>query len=116
MTITVEAYTGTHTVSTTEWSMTTNTAGPDVCTAPGVFQAYFDLSAMAAGDIFQFALYEKVITGGTQREVIKVTFSDAQSPANGVTPAFMLGVGWDMTLLKISSTDRSISWRISQVA
>jgi hypothetical protein len=117
MTITISAYSGTHTVQTTEWSMTTDTSGPDVCTDVGIFQAYLDLTALDSGDVFQFTLYETVApSGGTQRAVVQVLFSNAQTVPDGVTPAFTLGVGWDMTLKKISGTDRSIPWRITQVA
>lgn len=116
MTITVEAYTGTETVSTTEWSMTTDTSGPDVDTNPGIYQAFVDLNAVAAGDVFQFLTYEKTRTGDTQRRVYSAQFANAQADPVWVSPTLILGVGWDMTLLKISGTDRTINWRISKVA
>jgi len=68
MTIT-EYASGTETVSTSEWSLTTDTAGPDTQTDDGEYQFFFDVSALAKGDVFQFAVYEKVISGGTQRKV-----------------------------------------------
>ena len=33
-----------------------------------------------------------------------------------VSPTLVLGVGWDMTLIKVSGTDRAIVWRIAKVA
>jgi hypothetical protein len=33
-----------------------------------------------------------------------------------VSPTLVLGIGWDMTLKKISGTDRVINWRISNIA
>lgn len=116
MTITVEAYTGTETVSTTEHSMTTDTSGPDVDTNAGIYQAFIDLNALAAGDIFTFAVYEKVRTGDTQRKVFTASFAHAQATPVWASPTLILGVGWDMTLLKASGTDRAINWRISKVA
>lgn len=116
MAITVESFTGSEAVSTTEWSMTTDTAGPDVDTTEGVFQAFLDLNALAVGDVFEFTVYEKVRTGDTQRVVYSAQFANAQSQPVWVSPTLILGVGWDMTLLKISGTDRTINWRISQVA
>jgi hypothetical protein len=117
MTITVEAFTGSAvTIGTTENSMTTNTAGPDVDTTSGIFQAFVDLNALAAGDAFQFKVYEKTITGGTQRAVYTAQFGNAQNDAIWVSPTLILGVGWDMTLKKLSGTDRAITWRISKVA
>lgn len=117
MTITVEAFTGSAvTIGATENSMTTNTAGPDVETSSGIFQAFVDLNALAAGDVFEFKVYEKTITGGTQRAVYSASFANAQGSLIFASPALILGIGWDMTLKKISGTDRAITWRISKVA
>ena len=116
MTITVQAYTGTETVSTTEWSLTTDTSGPDADTNAGLYQAFVDLNALAIGDEFEFKAYEKVRTGDTQRAVYSVRFAHAQGTPVWASPALILGVGWDMTLKKISGTDRAINWRISKVA
>jgi hypothetical protein len=117
MTITLSAYSGTETVSTTEHSMTTDSAGPDADTTAGVYQAFIDFNAVAAGDEFQFAVYEKVLdASATQRQVFKATVANAQSSPAYVSSTFVLGIGWDMTLLKIGGTDRSITWRIAKVA
>lgn len=116
MAVTVEAFAGTESVSTTEHSMTTDTSGPDVDTTEGVFQAFIDLNAMAADDEFEFKVYEKCRTGDTQRLVYRALFVDAQPTPIWVSPAIVLGVGWDMTLEKIAGTDRTINWRISQVS
>jgi hypothetical protein len=78
MTITVEAYTGTETVSTTEWSLTTDSSGPDVTTTAGVYQAFIDLNALAAYDVYQLKVYEKTRTGDTQRVVYSTYFEGAQ--------------------------------------
>lgn len=115
MTITVEAFTGTETVGTTEHSMTTDTAGPDADTTVGVFQAFIDLDAVAGGDEFEFKAYEKVRTGDTQRLVYSAAFQGAQGTPVWVSPTLILGVGWDMTLKKIAGTDRAINWRISSI-
>lgn len=117
MTITVAAFEGSETISTTEHSLTTDTAGPDTDTTAGVFQAFLDLNALAAGDEFLFRVYETVATtGGTQRVVYSATFAGAQSTPIWVSPSLILGVGWDMTLDKIAGTDRAIVWRIAEVA
>jgi hypothetical protein len=116
MAVTVEAFTGTETVSTTEHSMTTDTAGPDADTTAGVFQAFLDLNALAAGDTFEFKAYEKVRAGDTQRSIYSARFTAAQGTPVWVSPSLMLGVGWDMTLKKIAGTDRAINWRISRAS
>ena len=111
-----EAFSGSETVSTTEHSLTTDTAGPDVETSDGVFQCFLDLSALAAGDVFVFKVYEKVIAASTQRLAYSVTFNGAQGAPNWVSPSLILLHGWDMTLDKISGTDRNIDWSIRKVA
>jgi hypothetical protein len=116
MAITIDAYTGTETVSTTEWSMTTDTAGPDADTTDGIYQAFVDLNALAAGDIYEFKAYEKVLSSSTQRLVYSARFADVQTHPVWASPTLVLGHGWDMTLKKISGTDRAIDWRISKVA
>jgi hypothetical protein len=116
VTITIEAFAGSETVGTTQHSLTTDTAGPDADTTPGVFQPFLDLNALAAGDSFRFAAYEKCRTGDTQRLLYSAEFTGAQSSPLWAGPSLLLGVGWDMTLTKIAGTDRTINWRISQVA
>lgn len=113
MAVTV-AFSGSETVSTTEWSLTTDTSGPDVDTTAGCFQAFLDLSALAAGDRFEFRIYEKVLSGGTQRVAMLATFQHAQGTDGAVwiSPSFLLLNGWDMTLKKAAGTDRNIDWSI----
>lgn len=111
-----EIDTGSETVSTTEWSMTTDSSGPDADTTDGVFQAFVDVSAIANGDVFQFRVYEKDTSSGTQRVVFETVFAHAQLQPLFVTPALLLMHGWDMTLKKISGTDRAITWSIRQVS
>lgn len=103
-----ELYAVTETVSTTEWSFTTDTAGPDADTTDGHIQGFFDLNALAAGDEFQFKVYEKIASGGTQRLVYQATLVGVQAEPLFVTPMLVLMHGWDMTWKKISGTDRSI--------
>ena len=111
-----EAFSGTETVGTTEHSLTTDTAGPDVETSDGIFQVFLDLNALAAGDVFEFRVYEKVLSSSTQRLVFSARFADAQGAPIWVSPSLMLLHGWDMTLDKISGTDRAIDWSIQKVA
>jgi len=111
-----EAFAGTETVSTTEWSMTTDTAGPDVETSDGVFQAFIDLNALATGDEFQIKVYEKCQSSDTQRLVLQSNLVGPQSPPIWVSPALVLMQGWDFTLKKIAGTDRTITWSIRKIA
>lgn len=107
-----EAFTGTETVGTTEHSMTTDTAGPDTETSDGYFHAVIDFTNMAAGDVFEWRLYEKVTSGASQVLSVVARFADAQGAPLWFSPPLPLLHGWDMTLKKISGTDRSITWSI----
>ena len=107
---------GTETVGTTEWSLTTDTAGPDAEATACYMQAFIDLNALAAGDVFEMKIYEKIQSGGTQRVVATATFANVQSDPIYVHPALHLVYGWDVTLKKLSGTDRSISWSLRKTA
>lgn len=115
MTITVEAYTGTESVSTTEHSLTTDTAGPDADTTAGIYQAFVDLSNMASGDGYRLRCYEKCRTGDTQRLVFQQDFDGVQATPLAATPTLVLGIGWDFTLTRLAGTNRTINWRISAI-
>lgn len=108
-----EAFTGTETISTTEWSLTTDTAGPDAETSDGTFCVVLDTSAIAAGDVFELRFYEKARSGDTQR----LMWSATLGVGPGHVSPWMPGMhGWDFTLVKISGTDRAILWSIRKYA
>lgn len=111
-----EAFTGTETVSTTEWSLTTDTAGPDTQTDDGVYQVWIDFNALAVGDVYQIRVYEKVLSSSTQRVVAEWHIQGPLAEPNWVSPTLIMLHGWDVTLDKISGTDRSIDWSIRKVA
>jgi hypothetical protein len=112
MAISVTNFTGTESITTTEHSMTTDTAGPDTDTTVGCFQACIDLSALLASDVFEFRVYEKARAADTQRLAFYASFSNAQATPLWFSPTLILGAGWDMTLKKVSGTDRTITWSI----
>jgi hypothetical protein len=70
---------------------------------------------MAKGDEYKWRVYEKPSTGAGQRQILSGTVSDAQSEAI-VIPHLMLGIGWNMTLQRISATNRAWNWSIRQVS
>lgn len=109
------AFEGTEAVSTTEWSVTTDSAGPDVDTTAGVYQLFLDLSDMIAGDELQIRFYEKVRAADTQRIFYQSNLVGAQSPANWVSPSFVLMNGWDMTLDAIAGTI-TVTWSVRKIA
>lgn len=110
-----ELYTGTEAVSTTEWSMTTDTAGPDADTSDGVFQAFVDVADMVAGDVLRIRVYEKCRSADTQRVVYEATLRDVQAEPLFVTPSLLLMHGWDITAYASAGTV-TVNWSIRQVA
>lgn len=111
-----ELYAVTETVSTTEWSLTTDSAGPDADANDGVFQLWLDLHLLAKGDKFTVRCYEKVQSGDTQRIVAEWFFANAQTPPNWVSPSLILMHGWDFTIIRTAGTDRAITASVRQVA
>jgi hypothetical protein len=103
-------------ISTTEYSLPGDAAGPTTQTTDGVFQVFIDFGNMAAGDQYRIRLYEKYDSGGTQRLVEEWILTNAQSKPMFVIPSFVLGEGWDVTVLKLAGTDRTIYWSIRKVA
>jgi hypothetical protein len=110
-----ELYSGTEAVSTTEHSLTTDTAGPDVDTTDGVFQVFLDVSDMVSGDQLQIRIYEKVRAADTQRVVYQSFLTGAQAEPIWVSPSLVLMHGWDVTLDAIAGTI-TVTWSIRQVA
>jgi hypothetical protein len=110
-----ELYSGTEAVSTTEHSLTTDTAGPDADTTPGIYQVFLDVSDMIAGDELQIRVYEKCRSGDTQRVVMEETLTGARSTPIWVSPSLILMHGWDVTLDAITGTV-TVLWSIRQVA
>jgi len=110
-----EAFAGSEAVSTTEHSLTTDTAGPDVETSDGVFQVFLDVSDMVTGDELQIRVYEKVQSGDTQRIVYQSNLVGPQSSPIFVLPSLVLMHGWDVTLDAIAGTI-TVPWSIRKVA
>lgn len=110
-----EAFTNSATISTTEYSLPNNSTTLTPQTGDGVYQAFIDLANLAAGDVYDLKIYEKVTSGGTQRVIYRTTFSNVQ-PGPFVSASLILLHGWDFSLTKTAGTDRSISWSIRQVA
>ena len=110
-----EAFTGTATIGVTEISLVSGTSTLQNNTTDGVYQIWIDFSNMLSGDEYEIDIKEKITSGGTQRVVYTSVLEGRQS-SPFVTPTLILMHGWDVTLFKVTGTDRSISWSIRQVA
>lgn len=105
------------TVGTTEYSIPADddySAGSPqttVCHA----EVMLDLNAVASGDAFELTLYEKATAAATQRAVQSWRFDGPQPFPNVKIPMGLLGAGWDVTVKKITGTDRAIPCSIRTV-
>lgn len=113
---------GTETVtSSSEWSLVTDTSSGTSDTTDGIFQTFLDLRNLTAStsggtDVFEFRVYEKVLSGSTQGLVYSARFAGVQGAPNWASPSLVLMHGWDQTLKKISGTNESIDWSIRLVS
>jgi len=109
-----EAFAGSEAVSTTEWSLTTDTAGPDTQTDDGVYQVFLDVNDMVLGDVLQIRVYEQVGSASTQRIVFEAILRDSQTEPVWVSPSLILLHGWDVTLDALAGTI-TVDWSIRKV-
>ena len=109
-----EAYSGTASISTTEFSCPNNSTTLTPVTADGVYQVFLDTSDMVAGDQLQIRIYEKCRSADTQRIIYEAVLTDTMA-ATWVTPSLILLHGWDLTLDALAGTI-TVNWSIRQVA
>jgi hypothetical protein len=110
-----EAYSNTANISTTEFSLPNNSTTLTPLTVSGVYQIFLDTSAITFGDKFKILVKEKIISSGSQREIFNSIISGVMA-ASWVSPSLILMHGWDITITKLSGSDRSISWSIRKVS
>jgi hypothetical protein len=105
------------TISTTEYSLPADGAGPTAQVDDCLLQVWIDFANMAAGDEYRVRLYEKVNgAGATQRIADQWSLVGAQARAAFVMPTVIVGNGWDVTVTKIAGTDRSIGWSLRKIS
>lgn len=110
-----EAYTGSATIGTTQYSLPNNSTTLTPITVDGVYQVFLDFAAMTIAEQYELVVTEKVTSGGSEREVYRAVIWGTNAPAF-VTPSLILLHGWDVRVKKLAGTDRSIGWSIRQVA
>ncbi len=106
-----EFVTGTASVSSTEIGFINNSTSIATSTTSGSYQLWIDVNAIAAGDQYEIYLREKVITGGTQRQLSLAVLTNPQTNPF-VTGSFLLMNGWDFSMKKLAGTDRTFPYSI----
>jgi hypothetical protein len=102
------------TISSTEYSLTNDSTSIAAQTTDAILSIWIDCSNMAAGDEYEIAVHEKVVTGGTARRTVLANLVGAQ-PDPYILSGLQVGNGWDVTMDKIAGTDRSFTWSIRAV-
>lgn len=111
-----EAFQSSATIGATEYFCASASTTKTDQTTDGVYQAFFELNNLAAGDEYRIRVYERISSGGTARIVEEWVIAGAQSLPLWPTPSLLLLHGWEFSLQKLAGTDRSIAWSIRQVA
>lgn len=111
-----EAFSGSASISTTEYDLPSASTTLGSQTTDGVYQVFLDLNALTSTEEYRLRIYEKTRSSSTQFIVEEVIISGAQTQPVYVTPALLLLHGWTVTLKKNQGTDRTIEWSIRQVA
>ena len=112
-----EVFTGSFSISTTEYDLPSASTTLSAQTTQGIYQLFLDLSTLTATEEYRLRIYEKTRSVSTQGVIDEVIISGSQSAQPVyVTPALLLKNGWTYTLKKNQGTDRTIEWSIRQVA
>lgn len=103
------------TIGTTEYSIVADTTAgvPVAHTDDCILQVFIDFANMTAAESYDVKIYEK-INAGTARVIYHASLVGVQATAF-VSPALIVGEGYDVTVDKIAGTDRSIAWSIRKV-
>ena len=111
-----EAYANSASIGTTEYSLTNNSTTIAAQTDDGVYQAFLDLSALTITELYELRVYEKCRSSSTQRVAGRWFLAGPLTDPVFVIESMIFLHGWDVTLKKISGTDRTIEWSIRKVA
>lgn len=104
------------TVSTTEISLVSGTTTLQTNSTAGIYQLFLDTNTLTATESYALKIKEKVGAAGTQRILQSILLTGVQATPVYVSAAMQLMNGWDITLTKLSGTDRAFDYSIRQVS
>lgn len=110
-----QPFTGSATISTTEYSLTGNSTTVQSQTTSGIVQLVLGLQNMAAGDSYRLKIKEKITATSTQRDLHTQVFTGVQGTPCAILAAVYLVNGWDFTLTRLTGVDNVIEWSVRQV-
>jgi hypothetical protein len=92
----------------TEYFLGSDSTSKTSQTDDAMIQLWCGDTSIAAGDVFEIKRYEKIATVEFSAVLGYLTV-DAK---HFVSPAFIVGDGWEFSVKKISGTDRTIKWSL----
>ncbi len=113
-----QIFSGSGLIANTEWSLSTNTAGPDFQNSSGVYQVFINTSGLLTGDEYTIKLYERTtnINGDLALPTYINVLVGPQNPPIWVSPSLILGNLWDITMVNSGVPGRNIFWSIRQAS
>lgn len=106
------------TITNTETSLAVDGGSTSLptLTDAGIYTLLLDgVASMVKGDEYLWKVYEKAHASGTKRVILQGRIANAQSEPFFL-PQLLLGLGWDITLQRISATSRAFYWTVRRVS
>lgn len=95
-------------ITTTEYFLASDSTTKTSQTDDAMVQLWCGDTNIAASDVFEIKIYEKINAVEFSRVLGYLTVDEKQF----TSPAFFLGDGWEFSLKKITGTNRTINWSL----
>jgi len=82
----------------------------------GVYQIFFDIGALAAGDVVELRVEERALSGGTDRVCWVASAANVQAEAMIVSPSLILLHNWTLGARQTTGTVRSFPWSVRRIS
>jgi hypothetical protein len=105
---------GSATISTTMYSLVTPGTTLSNDTTDGIYQVFITIDGLTGGDVYEFNVEEKIRASDGKSVIYSGTINAGN--ATMALPTLILMHGWDVTVRKLTGTDRVVRWSIRQVA
>jgi len=105
------------TVTNTETSLAVDGGSTTLqtLTDAGIYWLFLSgVASLVKGDEYAWKVYEKAQGSAAKEAIMQGRICDAQSEVLCL-PGIPLGVGWDITLQRISATSRAFYWTVRRV-
>jgi hypothetical protein len=100
------------TIGATEYYLASDSTTKTSQTEDCMLQVTIDVSVLDTGDSYEWKLYEKI---NTVEQVFASGVVSGAQPHPIVIPALTVGNGWEVSMKKLTGTDRSIGWTLRKV-